>query len=556
MEPFIVLNAYFGGVQSRKDAAWVRPADPEPESSPLCLRFVDRLRSMGFTKFFLYARVQKTPWMSDGEFERTIEAAGSLIRKSGLPGAVESFTKPGFDEELLVRQSKLFLDRLSCGIDDPILHLDLRASLLSQAELTKLAESVPRDRLAQMTYTGAMPWEFAMATRLRVEKEHRSLGRFPDYVGLDIPCKPPSLPPSIPFEPTLAYLPVLEEALAAAGPSDMSEILHAIWQKKPSLFRGHFGHIGIELTSEDNLPNRARSLSKIAPNRPQGRMTRADWEALLGSLRSDLIPLSMDLWDSGEPLLHPDAIAWIGEAAARGVRVDLRTNGLMLDEAAAERLAASGVEAVYVRLDAATPETYGRVSGDAALFAKAEAGLARLVAAKKKHGLDAQGRMRPIVAVEITEMKETAPDVDAFFQKHDRRAAIEKDLQSKIGRVPSETDILTALYQTDTPIEYAIYRHDNLYRGRIARAEMETYEPLHRFPCRQLHEGPFVMWNGTVLPCREDLEGQEAWGHVRDGVAKIWQDRASGSFFAYHDAMDWRREHFCASCREWYYPFS
>jgi hypothetical protein len=159
--------------------------------------------------------------------------------------------------------------------------------------------------------------------------------------------------------------------------------------------------VGVELTNEDNL-KRLRSPAIIS-KRPVTRLSRENWNALLDDLPFDLAPITMDFWDFGEPLLHPDAIDFIREASARGIRSDLYTNGLLLDEPKIDRLLESGLEALFYRLDAATPNTYGKVSGDAAPYARAVANLELLLKKKKRRG-GSTIPWRPIVSVQITEM--------------------------------------------------------------------------------------------------------------------------------------------------------
>lgn len=88
------------------------------------------------------------------------------------------------------------------------------------------------------------------------------------------------------------------------------------------------------------------------------KAVRADTAALLrvvdaaraaGTLRSAIVSAM------GEPLLHPGAPAFLAELKARGLHVTLITNLL---HPSADRLAATGVDALLAGLHAATEETY------------------------------------------------------------------------------------------------------------------------------------------------------------------------------------------------------
>lgn len=65
----------------------------------------------------------------------------------------------------------------------------------------------------------------------------------------------------------------------------------------------------------------------------------------------------------GEPLLHPKAVDWIELAVRSGLRVDLYTNGSLLDEHKVRRLAAIGNTSLNVNLPTVDPEEFRRVTG-------------------------------------------------------------------------------------------------------------------------------------------------------------------------------------------------
>jgi len=88
----------------------------------------------------------------------------------------------------------------------------------------------------------------------------------------------------------------------------------------------------------------------------------------------------------GEPLLRKDVYALAAEGTRRGLRVVLASCGAGLDDAAAERLARSGVRAVSISLDGATPASHDAFRGVDGAFAMATRGLAAAVRA----GLDVQ----------------------------------------------------------------------------------------------------------------------------------------------------------------------
>lgn len=63
----------------------------------------------------------------------------------------------------------------------------------------------------------------------------------------------------------------------------------------------------------------------------------------------------------GEPLLHPQIAEMVALAHKCGLRTELLTNGILLDEQRAETLCRAGLNAVIVSLDGATAHTYSEV---------------------------------------------------------------------------------------------------------------------------------------------------------------------------------------------------
>lgn len=74
--------------------------------------------------------------------------------------------------------------------------------------------------------------------------------------------------------------------------------------------------------------------------------------------------VSLQFGQIEEALIHPKVIDYIARSSDLGVNeIHLTTNGTLLNEEKAERLARSGVNSVMFSLDAANPETYQKIRG-------------------------------------------------------------------------------------------------------------------------------------------------------------------------------------------------
>ncbi len=96
-------------------------------------------------------------------------------------------------------------------------------------------------------------------------------------------------------------------------------------------------------------------------DQPIGRMTEKTFERFIAGLK-ELSPLpSVYFGGIGEPLFHPRTIEWIARVKQLGVKVELITNGTILNEKIARQLIDSGLDVLWVSIDGASPETYADV---------------------------------------------------------------------------------------------------------------------------------------------------------------------------------------------------
>jgi MoaA/NifB/PqqE/SkfB family radical SAM enzyme len=115
----------------------------------------------------------------------------------------------------------------------------------------------------------------------------------------------------------------------------------------------------LEPTVECNLD--CITCFRNAWDQPAGRMTEKTFERFLAGLK-ELSPLpSVYFGGIGEPLYHPKTIEWIARVKQLGVKVELITNGTILNEKIARRLIDAGLDVLWVSIDGASPETYADV---------------------------------------------------------------------------------------------------------------------------------------------------------------------------------------------------
>ena len=93
---------------------------------------------------------------------------------------------------------------------------------------------------------------------------------------------------------------------------------------------------------------------------PEGFMEWATFEAAADGVAPGGTIAFMGL---GEPLLHPRFLDMVRAAKERGLRAEVTTNALLLDDAVAAGILGAGLDQLVVSIDGASAEAFGRVRG-------------------------------------------------------------------------------------------------------------------------------------------------------------------------------------------------
>ncbi|MBI3761917.1 MAG: radical SAM protein [Chloroflexi bacterium] len=121
----------------------------------------------------------------------------------------------------------------------------------------------------------------------------------------------------------------------------------------------------IEPTSRCNLA--CRTCIRNAWEEAAGDMAASTFARIVEGLRAFSPPPSVFFGGFGEPLSHPNIVEMVAQAKALGSAVELITNGTLLTEAVSRRMIAARLDALWVSIDGATPESYADVRLGAAL---------------------------------------------------------------------------------------------------------------------------------------------------------------------------------------------
>jgi MoaA/NifB/PqqE/SkfB family radical SAM enzyme len=127
----------------------------------------------------------------------------------------------------------------------------------------------------------------------------------------------------------------------------------------------HLRKVYIEPTNRCNLD--CRTCIRHSWTEALGHMDGETFGRIMEGLRAFDDPPTIFFGGFGEPLAHPRILEMVSEAKGLGARVELITNGMLLDARTAHGLVQAGLDTLWVSLDGATPESYADVRLGAAL---------------------------------------------------------------------------------------------------------------------------------------------------------------------------------------------
>jgi heme d1 biosynthesis radical SAM protein NirJ len=146
-----------------------------------------------------------------------------------------------------------------------------------------------------------------------------------------------------------------------------------------------------------------------------GELTRDEVFTVMDDLKAFGVPVL--ILSGGEPLIRPDIYDISARAKAMGFYVGLSTNGTLIDEAAADRIAAIGYDYVGISLDG-IGEVHDRFRGMAGSFDASLAAVRRLKLRAVKIGLRFTMTMDNAQNLEPLLDLAEAEDVDKIYLSH------------------------------------------------------------------------------------------------------------------------------------------
>ncbi len=284
----------------------------------------------------------------------------------------------------------------------------------------------------------------------------------------------------------------------------------------------------LEITTTCNLD--CQMCVRRTWSEPIGHMPLETFAALMAEVAQMPAPPIIHLSGYGEPMCHPDFLEMVRLAKAAGVKVEMTTNGLLLDRKMAAALIDLDLNRLMVSIDSVTPEEYDkiRVNSD---FDQVINNLHHL----RRLKLRGKGRhSNPQVGIAFVAMKRNVADLPKLSLLAISIGAHEIQISNLVPHSPEmEAEIL---YKHS--LRSAAYRASRWVPDmNLPKMDLNgsTHEPLgevfdstvslswlgHKLNvrndyCRFAQEGYAVIrWDGEVSPCLPLLHDHPVYIHNR-----------------------------------------
>ncbi len=218
----------------------------------------------------------------------------------------------------------------------------------------------------------------------------------------------------------------------------------------------------------------------------------------------------------GEPLLNRDLPAMIAYAKGQGIpQVGLSTNAFFLTQELGERLIKAGLDRLECSIDGFDRASYQHLR---------RSGEFDRVVANTKGFLQLKGRLgsaKPIVSLQFMKtpgMVAHLPSIRAFWKPW-------------LG----EQDFIMTIEDLS-----------------FAGAMRDAHNLVEREPCQWLWSYLVVLWNGDVVTCASDYDGERVMGNLQEqSLAAIWHSPGYQELRRRHLEGRYGECGICASCDDW-----
>ena len=239
----------------------------------------------------------------------------------------------------------------------------------------------------------------------------------------------------------------------------------------------------------------------------------------------------MHLYFQGEPFLHPKFLDMIRYANGSGVFTATSTNAHYINEKNVDQIIDSGLKQMIVSMDGLSQEVYEdyRIGGS---LEKVQKGLILLLRRKKE-----RGKTFPRIILQFLVTGKNEHQIPDLKKWADKIGVDELQLKS------------TQIYGFESGSELIPKNQDYSRYVPNGNGTWKLKKEIQN-KCWRMWQGAVLTWDGRMLPCCFDKDGQHVMGKIQDNSMKdIWRN-ASYNTFRKQLLHDRTQIEICKNCTE------
>ncbi len=233
----------------------------------------------------------------------------------------------------------------------------------------------------------------------------------------------------------------------------------------------------------------------------------------INKLKPEVVTLHL----AGEPLIHPELDKMIMLAKEAGIRTQFATNGIMLSGEKADKILHAEIDAINVAF-CESKEVFGKLRGGAD-WELVYHNIVNFLDVKKK-----TGKKNPFFQIDNIDV-----DSKSSFDR----------LRKLFSCVP--VDSITNFQVHSWSGDFAAQMKDNPF---FTKMMTNSY-----YPCSHLWTSMVIRWNGDVVQCCRDLEGDYILGNIKyEPLRDIWNNSKAVALRKMHKNKEYEKIKICKNC--------